>query len=109
MTRKAGWEKSTSGPDWIDCEMLMRSLEAIHSAHVAVIVSPAGVGSSGGVDVSASALFDVLPGSALPASVVARGGWPCSGHATLSAHVFKLLHELDYRIGQTYKNEALWR
>jgi hypothetical protein len=108
MTRKAGWEQSSSGPDWIDVEMLMRALEGLHSAHVAVIVSPDGIGSSGGVSVVASALFDVLPGSALPSGVQVEKGWPCNTHATLAAHCFNALHELDYRIGQTYKNEKLW-
>lgn len=109
MTKKTGWEKSTNGPDWIDVEMLMRALEGLHSAHVALIVSPAGTGSTGGVVVAASALFDVLPGSALPNGVAVHKEWPCNSHATLAAHCFNALHELDYRIGQTYKNEALWK
>lgn len=109
MTKKAGWEKSTNGPDWIDVEMMMRAMEGLHSAHVALIVSPFGTGSTGGVDVAASAMFDVLPGSSLPASVLVRKNWPCSSHATLAAHCFTALHELDYRIGQTYKNEELWK
>lgn len=108
MTAKKGWEKSTNGPDWIDVEMLMRALEGLHSAHVALIVSPAGIGSTGGVEVAASALFDILPGSSLPATVAVHKKWPCKGHATLAGHCFAALHELDYRIGQTYKNEKLW-
>jgi len=108
MTSKRGWEKSTSGPDWVDVEMLMRALEGLHSAHVALVVSPAGTGSTGGVNVAASAVFDVLPGSALPASVTVQKDWPCNGHATLVGHCFNALHELDYRIGQTYKSERLW-
>ena len=108
MTRKAGWEKSTSGPDWIDVEMLMRALEGLHSAHIALIVSPDGTGSSGGVRVAASAIFALLPGSALPPTIVVNKTWPCKTHSTLTGHAFCLLHELDYMIGQTYKNEALW-
>ena len=109
MTVKTGWEKSSSGPDWIDVEMLMRALEGIHSAHVAVIVSPAGTGSSGGVCVAASAIFDLLPGSALPPTVAVTKVWPCNSHATLLGHAFALLHELDYQIGKVYTNEALWK
>lgn len=109
MTVKAGWEKSSSGPDWIDVEMLMRALEGLHSAHVAVIISPDGIGSTGGVDVAASAIFDVLPGSSLPATVAVHKKWPCTSHKSLAAHCFNALHELDYRIGQTYKNESLWK
>lgn len=109
MTRKTGWEEPSTGPDWIDVEMLMRALGALHSAHVAVVVSPRGIGSTGGVDVAASALFELLPGSALPLSVAVTKGWPCDTHKTLAAHAFSCLHELDYKIGQTYKNEELWK
>lgn len=109
MTRKAGWEKSTNGPDWTDVEMLMRAIEGLHSAHVAIVLSPDGIGSSGGIDVGASCLFDVLPGSSLPESVVVHKVWPCSMHATLAGHVFATLHELDYAISKVYSNESLWK
>jgi hypothetical protein len=106
--RKTGWEEPTNGPDWIDVEMLMRALSALHSAHVAVIVSPLGTGSTGGVDVAASALFDVLPGSSLPKAVAVNRAWPCNTHKTLAAHAFNALHELDFEIGKVYNNEKLW-
>lgn len=100
---------STKGPDWIDVEMLMRALEGLHSGHVALIVSPDGTGATGGVDVAASYLFDVLPGSSLPENVVVHKSWPCITHATLASHAFATLHELDYAISKVYKNEALWK
>ncbi len=109
MTRKDGWEEPGIGPDWIDVETLMRAIGALHSGHVAVIVSPDGIGSTGGVDVAASMLFDVLPGSALPESVVSHKRWPCDTHKTLAAHAFALLYELDYAISKVYKNETLWK
>jgi len=109
MTKKTGWEEPTSGPDWIDVEAMMRSIGAIHSGHVAFIVSPSGTGFNGGVDVAASILFDVLPGSQLPVNVTTVKSWPCSSHKTLAAHTFALLHELDYKIGEVYKNESLWK
>lgn len=107
--RKTGWEEPTTGPDWIDVEMLMRAIGAVHSAHVALIVSPSGTGASGGVDVAASALFDLLPGSSLPENVAVNKGWPCTSHRTLAAHAFALLHELDYAIGKVYQQESLWK
>jgi len=109
MGDKVGWEKSTSGPDWIDVEMMMRAIGGLHSGHVAIIVSPDGIGSSGGVDVAASMLFDVLPGSSLPASVTVHKSWPCSTHKTLATHAFSLLYDLDFEVSKVYKNEALWR
>ncbi len=109
MTAKKGWEKSTNGPDWIDVEMLMRAIGGLHSGHVGLIVSPDGIGSSGGVVVVASMLFDVLPGSSLPEHVAVHKNWPCNTHKTLAAHTFALLHELDYEISKVYKNESLWK
>lgn len=108
MTRKQGWEEPSTGPDWIDVEMLMRAIGGLHSGDVAVIASPAGAGSTGGVDVGASVLFHVLPGSSLPEHVCVTKRWPCATHKTLAAHAFALLHELDFEISKVYKNESLW-
>jgi hypothetical protein len=54
-------------------------------------------------------LFDVLPGSSLPESVISRGAWPCDKHATLAAHAFSLLYDLDHEISKVYKQEELWK
>lgn len=109
MSRKSGWENSTNSPDWTDVETLMRAIGGLHSGNVGVILSPDGIGSTGGLDVAVSILFDVLPGSSLPESVVVRGGWPCDKHSSLGAHVFGLLYDLDYQISKVYKQEALWK
>jgi len=109
MGDKRQWAKSTNGPDWTDVEMMMRAIEGLHSGVVAVVFSPNGTGSSGGVDVAASVIFDRLPGSSLPMSVVVHRVWPCNTHGTLEGLAFALLHELDFEISKVYKNEALWR
>jgi len=109
MTRKTGWEDPSRAPDWIDVETMMRALGALHSGHVAVIVSPDGTGSTGGVDVGVSMLFDVLPGSSLPADVAVHKAWPCGTHTTLATHAFALLYDLDYEISKVYRQEALWK
>lgn len=109
MTSKTGWEKPSNGPDWTDVESLMRAIGCLHSGDVALIVSPAGNGFSGGVDVAASVIFSVLPGSSLPESVVAREGWPCDQHTTLAAHALSLLYQLDFKISEVYKQESLWK
>lgn len=108
MPVKTGWEKSTSGPDWIDVEMLMRAISALHSGHAGVTILPRGIGSTGGLSVAASIMFDVLPGSSLPECVSVTKDWPCSQHAGIASHCFALLHELDFKIGQTYENRSLW-
>lgn len=101
--------KSTNGPDWTDVEMMLRSLAALHSGHAGFTVLPRGTGSTGGLSVACSMMFDVLPGSSLPELVSTESSWPCSSHATLSAHVFAGLHKLDFEISKVYKQEELWK
>jgi len=107
--RKKGWEESTKGPDWIDVETLMRAIGALHSGRVGLTVLPSGTGSTGGLSVAASIMLDVLPGSSLPADILVDKNWPCSSHATLAAHAFALLHELDFAIGKVYQQDSLWK
>jgi len=108
MTRKEGWEKSTNGPDWIDVEMMMRAISVMHSGQVGLTVLPRGIGATGGLSTAVSIMWDTLPGSKITEDVAVIRDWPCSQHSTFAAHVFALLHELDFKIGQTYKNEKLW-
>jgi hypothetical protein len=108
MRAKREWVKSSTGPDWIDVEMMLRALGALHSASVGITLLPRGIGATGGLSVGANCMFDVLPGSALPPSVSVTKDWPCSQHKDLASHCFALLHELDFQISKVYKNEALW-
>jgi hypothetical protein len=109
LTRSDQWDSASNGPDWTDVEMLMRAMGSLHSAHVALVVSPLGNGLNGGVMVVGSALFELLPGSALPPAVQVEKAWPCNTHKTLATHAFALLHELDFAISRVYKNEELWK
>lgn len=109
MTRKAGWEKSTAGPDWIDVMSLMSAIGALHSGHVEVKEYVVGTGLATTVMVQAAIFLDVLPGSALPSVVKAEAEFPCDKHDTFAAHVFSLLYDLDYRISQVYQQESLWK
>lgn len=86
----------------------MRAIGGLHSGQVGVLISPGGIGASSGLDTHVVCTFDVLPGSSLPRELVGKSTWPCPEHATLAAHVFAALYELDHLIGQTYQNEKLW-
>lgn len=108
MGGKEQWGKSSNGPDWTDIEMMMRALSSLHSGHVGVTILPRGIGSGGGLSIACSMMFDVLPGSSLPAAVSTESSWPCNSHQELAAHVFAGLHELDFEISKVYKQESLW-
>lgn len=101
--------KSTNGPDWTDVEMMMRAMGSLHSGRVGLTILPLGIGSSGGLSIACSMMFDVLPGSSLPAVVSTESTWPCNSHADLVAHVFGGLHRLDFEISKVYSNEVLWK
>ena len=107
--RKNQWAVSSNGPDWTDVETLIRAIGALHSAHVAVILSQCGIGSSGGISVVASALFERLPGSQLPPSVQVKAEWPNATHATLEGVAFAQLYALDYEISRVYEQSSLWK
>lgn len=109
MVAKSVWAKSTNGPDWTDVEMMMRAISGLHSGDVALIVSPDGIGSTGGLDVRASIIFSTLPGSSLPPNVQVAKKFPCITHSSLEGLAYSLLFELDFQIGKTYKNETLWK
>lgn len=102
------WAKSTNGPDEIDCVTMMRAISGVHSGHVALIVSPHGIGYNGGVDIAASVIFDLLPGSSLPSTVAAHCTWPNAENATFWGACYAVLFSLDQEIGKIYNQESLW-
>lgn len=105
---KKQWAKSTNGPDWTDVEMMMRALSALHSGEAGLTILPRGIGSSGGLSVAASIMFNVPPESSLPACVSVVKDWPCTAHADLPAHCFAILHELDFKVSKVYVQTPLW-
>ena len=98
----------SSGPDWTDVEMMLRSIGSLHSGQAGLTILPRGIGATGGLSVAASIIFDVLPGSKLPECVNAIKDWPCNQHADLASHCFAVLHELDFAISKVYENKTLW-
>jgi hypothetical protein len=88
---------------------MMAAIQTLHSAHVALIVSPLGTGSPTSVDVALSVLFDTLPGSALEGGIVVRGEWPDKQGRSFWGLVYDLTWRLDHEISKVYKNETLWK
>jgi len=105
---KTEWRASSNGPDVLDVATIMCAIGTLHSAHVAVIISPCADGSTTGVDLALSAIFDVLPGSALPATVGVHSSYPNKKGTSLWGEIYAMCWMLDEEIGRTYKNEKLW-
>jgi hypothetical protein len=87
----------------------MSAIQALHSAHVALIVSPPETGSVTFVDIAVSALFDVLPGSALTGGVGVHEIWPDKEGRSFWGLVYDLCWRLDSEISKVYKQEELWQ
>jgi hypothetical protein len=109
MAAKKEWRESANGPDCLDCAVMMKSIETLHSAHVAVIVCPGGTGSGSPVDVALSALWETLPGSALEGGVAVHSEWPNKAGQSFWGLVYNLCWQLDEQIGKAYSNESLWK
>ncbi len=102
------WQKSSNGPDWTDLRAMMVAIGAIHSARIECVISPLGTGSTGAVRVECAAHFDLLPGSALPETVVVNADWPNKRNAQLTDLAYNLLWQLDHQIGKVYEQSGLW-
>lgn len=102
------WAKSTNGPDWMDVESLMRAIGTLHSARVAFGASPIGIGSNGGVSILVTANFENVPDALLPGIIVVESQWPNNAGLELVGEVFGMLYQLDFQIGEAYKQKQLF-
>jgi len=105
---KTEWRASSNGPDCLDVAVIMRAIGQLHSAHVALIVSPGDQASGSPVDLAMSAIFETLPGSSLPKTVGVHTTWPNGQGTSFWGEGYRLAWTLDEEIGRTYKNETLW-
>lgn len=103
------WREPTSGPDCLDVMTIFQAIGTLHSGHVALILSPDGTGSPTSVEIAASILLDVLPGSALPSAIGVHSTWPNKTGSSFWGECYKLAWALDEEISKVYKNETLWK
>lgn len=109
MEKGKKWREPTSGPDCLDVMTILQAIGTLHSGHVALIVSPSGTGSPTSVDIAASILLDVLPGSQLPAAIGAHAEWPNKKGTSFWGECYALAWILDEEISKVYKQESLWK
>jgi hypothetical protein len=87
---------------------MMGAIAALHSAEVALFVSPTGTGSLHCVKVAILASFTQLPGSALVGDVGVNACWPDTHGRSFWGLAYDLCYKLDKEISKVYKNEKLW-
>jgi hypothetical protein len=95
--------KRTNGPDWTDVALHLSAIGALHGCRVALTVIADTQGHNGLLDLTLSASFELLPGSAEPVEVNVKAKWPTVEGVTVSGRVLALAVELDWKISETYK------
>jgi hypothetical protein len=99
--------KLTSGPDWMDIEIMMRAIDGIHNGRTHLVISAAGAGATGGLQLEWRTTFDALPGGRQFKEVVSKSEYPCKQCANLTAHLFGGLYHHDANIGRAYEQAQL--
>jgi len=99
--------KSTNGPDLTDVETMMRAIESLHGGTVTLTVSPAGIGSTGGLAVVLAHVTEVIEGPAGVELLTISNRWPCPMHRDFWACIFEGFYRLDGKIARSYKQTTL--
>ena len=99
--------KFTTGPDWMDIEVMLRALDGIHSGRTRLAISAAGAGSTGGLLITITTDFDALPGGRQFPQVVSVSEYPCKQCRRLEDHIFGGLYQHDVNIGKAYEQMEL--
>lgn len=104
---KKEWRESSSGPDCLDVAVVMTAIETLHGCHVALIVTPAMIGSGVSVEIVMSALFENLPESDLPVGIGSHATWPSKSGTSFWGEAYALCWTLDHEISKAYKQRSL--
>lgn len=102
--RRKQWQGSSNGPDWTDCLMLMKAMEALHGVVVTVTMSADAFDGPGGYTTIAALRME-RNASLLGSPVAAlSAAWPCPEHKDLVICVFAGLYALDTQLA-----EKVWK
>lgn len=98
----------TPGPDWTDIATTIRAIESTHSATLVLSVKADGSLFSGSVSVELVASIPQLVGPGQLRRFSLYSVWPSVKSKTFEGLVYRMLLELDHRIGnEAYKQAPL--
>ena len=98
---------TSSGPDWIDVESMLRAIDTLHECKTGILISAQGIGGGTGLGVSLLSSFDALPGSNQVTTVESFSVWPCAICKEFAGHVMEGLYKHDHQIQLAYENKQL--
>jgi hypothetical protein len=107
MTSKKQWVKSTNGPDLTDVLMMVTALENIHDCRVELTATTAGQGHNGCGVLSATAYFNVLPGSTMHPEIRVDSTYPSVQGKSTWGMFYDLVWRLDFAVSEAYQQRTL--
>lgn len=97
------WASSGSTPDWMDVQIAIRAIDAIHLGMTMVTILPAGAGSTGGLHVAITTHWEVLPGSEGLSEVITERTVNEHSCEAIPAIVMGGLYAHDFAVGEAYQ------
>ena len=91
---------NTNGPDWADLLVTMGSMENYHGVRMSLLLLTKQTGQFGGLSVHAVAVKDGGTSIELNGGWVVTGVYPSARHQTIEGLIYRLLLELDNKLGQ---------
>lgn len=86
---------SSNGPDWMDVALMMAEIQHLHACSVSLEMSPVGAHGEGGLDLMLCAVPSLAQGGGQRRCVSLKLRNPPTEPTKMSAHVYRLTHELD--------------
>ena len=87
--------------------MFWRAIEGCHGGTVKLTVSPAGIGSTGGVSIGLSLMTPVIPSEVVPQVIEVVRRYPDPHGRDFWSAVFELGWLLDSAVGRQYKQHTI--
>ena len=106
MGKDKQWAVGGEKPDWMDVAAALRAVDAIHLGKTMVSISAQGIGSSGGIAVVISTLWEVLNGSRHRDLVTTERLWTGHLESELPAFVLGGIYHHDFACGQSYQQRT---
>ena len=100
------WRASSNGPDWTDLALALREVENAHGVWCSLRIVNGGLRNSNGLRIFAAAFTNVLTASLDTQVVALTDEWPNSEGLSLEAVAYRLILELDYKIGQKFYEQT---
>lgn len=105
--RKAGWQESSTGPDWIDVIALQEAVQGIHDCHVEWTTRTVTHGAGAVLSTTVLAWVDSVEAHQVKELASVTFAWPNKTHTRFNHAVYEALFKLDVAIGKAYVQKTI--